>query len=236
MLKLKLFCFSEHALIHLLKLHIKGVLIVTITHFIISFILAYVFGSMPFGYWIGRLFFKKNILQLGSGNIGTTNTFRVLGTKAGVAVLILDILKGSVGASMAMIWGPAPAWTHMVVGLGAILGHTFSMWIGFKGGKAVATSMGVLLTYNPLLFVVAFAIFLTVILLTSMVSMASMIGFTLVSLISIFWLHDWLLSVIAVALTIFVFYRHRENIVRIKNGTESLVHFGFGYWRQQNNK
>ena len=176
------------------------------------------------------LFYKKNILKLGSGNIGTTNTFRVLGTRAGVAVLLLDIFKGSVGALMAYIWGPAPAWTVMVVGLGAILGHTFSMWIGFKGGKAVATSMGVLLMYNPTMFVIAFAIFLTVILLTSMVSMASMIGFTLVTLLSIFWLHDWLLSIIAFALTIFVFYRHRENIVRIKNGTESMV-LGIKHWR-----
>lgn len=205
----------------------------TVFHFVISFLLAYFFGSMPFGYWIGMLFYKKNILKLGSGNIGTTNTFRVLGTRAGVAVLLLDIFKGSVGALMAYIWGPAPAWTVMVVGLGAILGHTFSMWIGFKGGKAVATSMGVLLMYNPTMFVIAFAIFLTVILLTSMVSMASMIGFTLVTLLSIFWLHDWLLSIIAFALTIFVFYRHRENIARIKNGTESMVHWGLGYWRSQ---
>lgn len=205
----------------------------TVFHFVISFLLAYFFGSMPFGYWIGMLFYKKNILKLGSGNIGTTNAFRVLGTRAGVAVLLLDIFKGSVGALMAYIWGPAPAWTVMVVGLGAILGHTFSMWIGFKGGKAVATSMGVLLMYNPTMFVIAFAIFLTVILLTSMVSMASMIGFTLVTLLSIFWLHDWLLSIIAFALTIFVFYRHRENIVRIKNGTESMVHWGLGYWRSQ---
>lgn len=205
----------------------------TFFHFVISFLLAYFFGSMPFGYWIGMLFYKKNILKLGSGNIGTTNTFRVLGTRAGVAVLLLDIFKGSVGARMAYIWGPAPTWTVMVVGLGAILGHTFSMWIGFKGGKAVATSMGVLLMYNPTMFVIAFAIFLTVILLTSMVSMASMIGFTLVTLLSIFWLHDWLLSIIAFALTIFVFYRHRENIVRIKNGTESMVHWGLGYWRSQ---
>jgi len=202
-------------------------------HFVVSFVLAYLFGSMPFGYWIGKLFYHKDLLKLGSGNIGTTNTFRVLGTTAGVTVLILDILKGSAGALMANIWGTTPAWTHMVVGLGAILGHTFSMWIGFKGGKAVATSMGVLLTYNPIMFIIAFAIFLLVILFTSMVSVASMVGFTLVSLLSIFWLHDWLLSTIAVALTIFVFYRHRTNIARIKNGTESLVHFGFGYWHQE---
>lgn len=205
----------------------------TIMHFVISFVLAYLFGSMPFGYWIGKLFYHKDLLKLGSGNIGTTNTFRVLGTTAGVTVLILDILKGSAGALMANIWGTTPSWTHMVIGLGAILGHTFSMWIGFKGGKAVATSMGVLLTYNPIMFIIAFAIFLLVILFTSMVSVASMVGFTLVSLLSIFWLHDWLLSTIAVALTIFVFYRHRANIARIKSGTESLVHFGFGYWRQE---
>ena len=79
------------------------------------------------------LFYKKNILKLGSGNIGTTNTFRVLGTRAGVAVLLLDIFKGSVGALMAYIWGPAPAWTVMVVDACAILPVTPSQWIGFKG-------------------------------------------------------------------------------------------------------
>ena len=202
----------------------------TIFHFIISFILAYLFGSIPTGYWIGKIFYKKNILELGSGNIGTTNTFRTLGPVPGTIVLIIDLCKGILGALMASIWGPAPQWAFMVVGLGAILGHTFSMWIGFKGGKAVATSVGVLLLYSPSMFLAAVIAFISSILVTSMVSIGSMLGFTVVTLLSAFWLHDWLLTTIALVLTIFVFYRHRGNIKRIFNGTESKVPFGLGYW------
>lgn len=202
----------------------------TIFHFIISFVLAYLFGSIPSGYWIGKIFYKKDILKLGSGNIGTTNTFRTLGVFPGIMVLIIDLCKGILGASMANIWGNAPHWSYMVVGLGAILGHTFSMWIGFKGGKAVATSVGVLLLYSPSMFTAAVIAFLSSILLTSMVSIGSMLGFTVVTLLSAFWLHDWLLAIIALVLTIFVFYRHRGNISRILKGTESKVPFGFGYW------
>ncbi|SCB71949.1 glycerol-3-phosphate 1-O-acyltransferase PlsY [Weissella bombi] len=202
----------------------------TIFHFIISFVLAYLFGSIPSGYWIGKIFYNKDILKLGSGNIGTTNTFRTLGVFPGVMVLIIDLCKGILGASMANIWGNAPHWSYMVVGLGAILGHTFSMWIGFKGGKAVATSVGVLLLYSPSMFTAAVIAFLSSILLTSMVSIGSMLGFTVVTLLSAFWLHDWLLAIIALVLTIFVFYRHRGNISRILKGTESKVPFGFGYW------
>ncbi|KAA8441055.1 glycerol-3-phosphate 1-O-acyltransferase PlsY [Weissella paramesenteroides] len=199
-------------------------------HFIISFVLAYLFGSIPSGYWIGKIFYKKNILELGSGNIGTTNTFRTLGTIPGVVVLILDLCKGILGASMATIWESAPHWMFMVVGLGAILGHTFSIWIGFKGGKAVATSVGVLLLYSPVMFLAAVIAFITAILLTSMVSVGSMLGFTVVTLLSAFWLHDWFLATIALVLTVFVFYRHRSNVKRILNGTESKVPFGLIYW------
>ncbi|WPQ67238.1 glycerol-3-phosphate 1-O-acyltransferase PlsY [Weissella paramesenteroides] len=202
----------------------------TIFHFIISFVLAYLFGSIPSGYWIGKIFYKKNILELGSGNIGTTNTFRTLGTFPGVVVLILDLCKGILGASMATIWGSAPHWMFMVVGLGAISGHTFSIWIGFKGGKAVATSVGVLLLYSPVMFLAAVIAFITAILLTSMVSVGSMLGFTVVTLLSAFWLHDWFLATIALVLTVFVFYRHRSNVKRILNGTESKVPFGLIYW------
>lgn len=204
----------------------------TIWPFIISFILAYLFGSLPWGYWIGRLF-KKNLLTEGSGNIGTTNTFRVLGAKAGILVMVLDILKGTAGGLMATIWGPLPTndWI-LLVGLGAILGHTFSFWIGFKGGKAVATSAGVLLAYIPWFFWLAFGIFLLMIFLTSMVSVASMVGFSIITLVALF-MQNWALSIIAIALTIFVFYRHRANIARIKNGTESVVPFGIYYWTKR---
>ena len=194
-------------------------------------IAAYLLGSIPSGVIIGKLFFHTDIRQAGSGNIGTTNTYRVLGPVAGTIVMTMDILKGTLAAAQPAIFHlPVNA---LLIGLAAILGHTFSVFIGFKGGKAVATSAGILLAYNWQFFLIASAIMFTLVYLTSMVSVASMASLTLVSLIAIFYYQDWILSIVAVALTIFIFYRHRANIARIKAGTESLVHFGLGWRRYQ---
>jgi len=194
-------------------------------------IVAYLLGSIPSGVIIGKLFFHTDIRQAGSGNIGTTNTYRVLGPVAGTIVMVMDILKGTLAAAQPAIFHlPVNA---LLIGLAAILGHTFSIFIGFKGGKAVATSAGILLAYNWEFFLIASAIMFTLVYLTSMVSVASMASLTLVSLIAIFYYQDWILSIVAVALTIFIFYRHRANIARIKAGTESLVHFGLGWRRYQ---
>ncbi|WP_137625610.1 glycerol-3-phosphate 1-O-acyltransferase PlsY [Lactiplantibacillus pingfangensis] len=198
---------------------------------ILMLIVAYLLGSIPSGVIIGKLFFHTDIRQAGSGNIGTTNTYRVLGPVAGTVVMAMDILKGTLAAAQPAIFHlPVNA---LLIGLAAILGHTFSVFIGFKGGKAVATSAGILLAYNWQFFLIASAIMFTLVYLTSMVSVASMASLTLVSLIAIFYYQDWILSIVAVALTIFIFYRHRANIARIKAGTESLVHFGLGWRRYQ---
>lgn len=198
---------------------------------ILMLIVAYLLGSIPSGVIIGKLFFHTDIRQAGSGNIGTTNTYRVLGPVAGTIVMTMDILKGTLAAAQPAIFHlPVNA---LLIGLAAILGHTFSVFIGFKGGKAVATSAGILLAYNWQFFLIASAIMFTLVYLTSMVSVASMASLTLVSLIAIFYYQDWILSIVAVALTIFIFYRHRANIARIKAGTESLVHFGLGWRRYQ---
>jgi len=194
-------------------------------------IVAYLLGSIPSGVIIGKLFFHTDIRDAGSGNIGTTNTYRVLGPTAGTVVMAMDILKGTLAAAQPAIFNvPVNA---LLIGLAAILGHTFSIFIGFKGGKAVATSAGILLAYNWEFFLIASAIMFTLVYVTSMVSVASMTSLTLVSLIAIFYYQDWILSVVAVILTIFIFYRHRANIARIKAGTESLVHFGLGWRRYQ---
>ncbi|AVK63058.1 glycerol-3-phosphate acyltransferase [Lactobacillus sp. CBA3606] len=200
---------------------------------ILMLIVAYLLGAIPSGVIIGKLFFHTDIRQAGSGNIGTTNTYRVLGPTAGTIVMAMDILKGTLAAAQpALFHLPVNA---LLIGLGAIVGHTFSIFIGFKGGKAVATSAGILLAYNWHFFLIASAIMFTLVYLTSMVSVASMTSLTLVSLIAIFYYQDWILSVIAVILTIFIFYRHRTNIKRILAGTESLVHFGLG-WRHYQRK
>ncbi len=193
---------------------------------ILMFILSYLIGSLVSGFWVGKIFYHKDIRDEGSGNIGTTNSFRVLGIRAGIAVLALDMLKGTAAGLLTLLFHSSI--NPMLVGIGAILGHTFSIWIGFKGGKAVATSAGVLLAYNPIFFIIIISIFVILLSISSMVSLSSMISFSCAVLISLYY-HDWILTIVATILTIFVFYRHRTNISRIRNGTESTIPFGWYY-------
>ncbi|HAP7354958.1 TPA: glycerol-3-phosphate 1-O-acyltransferase PlsY [Enterococcus faecium] len=201
---------------------------------ILLLILAYLLGSIPSGVWIGKLFFKKDIRQHGSGNTGTINTFRVLGKTAGIVVLLMDILKGTLATCLPMIFhlsGINPLW----FGVCAILGHTFPIFAGFKGGKAVATSAGMLLGFNPVFFVYSCIIFIVSLFCTSMVSLSSMISAVLITLSTIVLPYvapvilakpNWLLTIIAFLVSSFIFYRHKDNIKRIRNHTESRIPFG----------
>lgn len=196
-------------------------------------LVAYLLGSIPSGVWIGQIFYHKDVRKFGSGNMGTTNTFRVLGKKAGICVLILDIAKGSLAALIPLLVLHNAA-LSFVIGMVAVIGHIFPIFANFRGGKAVATSVGVLLVYNPLFFGIAWAIFLVTLLLTSMVSVASMLGFSLVCIVSFFF-HDVILSIVAVIMTVAVFYLHHQNIARILAGSENMVPFGLGYYLRQKN-
>lgn len=187
-------------------------------------LLSYLLGSIPSGLWIGQAFYHKDIRQFGSGNTGSTNTFRTLGKIAGSIVLILDILKGTLPTLLA-IWY-LPQIHPITIGIFAILGHTFSLFAQFKGGKAVATSAGVVLAIQPLLLLCGVLLFATFLYFTRMVSLASMLTASLLTIASIF-LDDWLFMAFAAIITLFIIYRHRSNIVRIKNGVESKVPFGY---------
>ncbi|AYF92672.1 glycerol-3-phosphate 1-O-acyltransferase PlsY [Apilactobacillus bombintestini] len=197
----------------------------------ILLIIAYLLGSIPSGVWIGKLFFHKDITKLGSGNIGTTNTFRELGKTAGICVMVIDILKGTIATLLPAFFNISHV-SPIIFGLFAVLGHTFSIFDKFKGGKAVATSAGMLLGIHPILFLCAFAFEAIFTYLSSMVSLASMISFPLITIL-ILWTGDYWLGAIGIILTIFIFVRHRSNIQRIKNGDENLVPFGLVYKHQQ---
>lgn len=200
---------------------------------ILMIIIGYLLGSIPSGVWIGKFFYNKDIRDFGSGNMGTTNTFRVLGKKAGTVVLLMDMFKGSLAALLPFFFHSNA--NPLLIGVSAVIGHIFPIFAGFKGGKAVATSVGALMIYNPLFFLIAWAIFLVTLFISSMVSMASMVGFSLITLLSLLF-HDWILTSVAAILTIFVFVRHWQNIERIKNGTENLVPFGLVYKRKKKNE
>ncbi|WP_057741142.1 glycerol-3-phosphate 1-O-acyltransferase PlsY [Limosilactobacillus secaliphilus] len=195
--------------------------------YVFMIIVAYLLGSIPSGLWIGKIFYHRDIRKEGSGNIGTTNTYRVLGVKAGTVVLVMDILKGTLAASQPYFFHVAV--NPLLIGLFASIGHTVSIFDHFHGGKAVATSAGILLAYNPGLFAVAATIFVSTLYLTSMASCASIIGISSMFFISLF-IHDTILAWIAGLLSLLVIYRHRSNINRIIHGKESMVSFGLGQY------
>ena len=139
---------------------------------IVLLILAYLLGSIPSGLWIGQIFFKINLREHGSGNTGTTNTFRILGKKAGMATFVIDFFKGTIATLLPLIFhvqGISP----LVFGLLAVIGHTFPVFAGFKGGKAVATSAGVIFGFAPLFCLYLAVVFFGTLYLGSMISLSS---------------------------------------------------------------
>lgn len=188
---------------------------------------AYVLGSIPSALWIGRLVYNLDIREHGSGNLGATNSFRVLGKPAGIVVTLLDILKGTAATALPLLPLFADTPVHpLILGCVAVIGHMYPVFAGFKGGKAVATSGGVVLGYHWPIFIVVIAMFFIALKLTKMVSLSSMIVAIVGLLYSIFyyfWTGDYYLTVVIGLFGAFIFYRHRANIDRIRAGTEPKV-------------
>ena len=183
--------------------------------------MAYLLGSIPSGLWIGRKFFQIDIRQHGSGNLGATNSFRILGKKAGTIVLLMDLLKGSISVLLLKqmdLHGISP----LIIALFAVMGHTYPLFANFKGGKAVATFAGVILAYQPVLFLIGLGIFILTLAISKMVSFTSMLTISIGVLLSLYF-QDIVLTIIALLADIFIIYRHRTNVQRILNGTEPKV-------------
>jgi len=194
---------------------------------ILLLLIAYLLGSIPSALWVGKLFYKTDIREHGSGNLGGTNTFRVLGKVAGLAVTTLDILKGTAAVLLLLLPFFENTNVHpLIPGILAVIGHMYPVFARFKGGKAVATSGGVVLAYNWPVFVLVLATFFIALKLTKMVSLSSMIvsvvGF-LYSIYHYFKTGDYYLMIMLGLFGLFIFYRHRANIGRIKAGTEPKV-------------
>lgn len=192
--------------------------------YIIFIIIAYLLGSIPSALIVGKLGYNIDIREHGSGNLGATNAFRVLGKKAGIIVTLADILKGTIATVIPVIAGLFydVEVSRLIIGIFAVLGHTYPIFAKFKGGKAVATSGGIILGVYPILFIIMVITFLLTLYLSKYVSLASMITGVVTTIITAF-LDDLLLFILVLGLTIFVFYRHKENIKRIKNKTEPKI-------------
>ncbi|MCM3691253.1 glycerol-3-phosphate 1-O-acyltransferase PlsY [Neobacillus niacini] len=188
---------------------------------ILVLIVAYLLGSIPSGLIIGKVFYKTDIREHGSGNLGGTNTFRTLGVKAGLAVTVADILKGTLAASLPVLVGLDDV-NPLLAGVFAVIGHTYPVFAGFRGGKAVATSGGVLLFCAPLMFLTIFVVFFASLYITKYVSLSSMLaGICAVIYAAIDG--DIPLLIAVTLLASFVIYRHRANIKRIMNKTEPKI-------------
>lgn len=187
-------------------------------------IIAYVLGSIPFALVVGKIGYNMDIREHGSGNLGATNAFRVLGVKAGMIVTLADILKGTIATLIPLFAGIYydVEVSRLVIGIFAVLGHTYPIFANFKGGKAVATSGGIILGVNPLLFLVILLTFFVTLYLFKYVSLASMVTGVIATIIAFFF-SDRLLFALLLFLTLFVLYRHKENIKRIKNKTEPKI-------------
>lgn len=190
--------------------------------YVLLSLLAYVIGSIPSGLIIGKLGYNIDIREHGSGNLGGTNTFRVLGKKAGTIVTLSDILKGTFATSLPFIFQVGSEVNPLVIGVFAVIGHMYPVFAKFKGGKAVATSGGMILGISPILFVIMIIAFLIVLYLSKYVSLASMVT-GIIAIITTIFLDNLGLLIVTSILTIFVFYRHHANIKRIINKTEPKI-------------
>lgn len=196
---------------------------------IVMLILSYLIGAFPSGLIIGKLFFKKDIRQYGSGNTGATNSFRVLGRPAGFIVTFLDIFKGFITVFFPL-WFPVHAdgvistfFTNgLIVGLFAILGHVYPIYLKFNGGKAVATSAGVVLGVNPILLLILAIIFFSVLKIFKYVSLSSIIA-AISCVIGSIIIHDYILLAVSGIVSIILIIRHKSNIVRIFKGQEPKI-------------
>ena len=193
----------------------------------IALLTAYLIGSIPSALWVGKLFFKTDIREHGSGNLGGTNTFRVLGKKAGIVVTLMDIFKGTAATLLVLLPVFHEVTIHaLILGATAVVGHMFPIFAGFRGGKAVATSAGVILGYQWPLFFILLALFLISLKLTKMVSLSSIIiaiAAFIYALINLILNGEYIFFIMITILATFIVYRHRENIKRIKAGTEPKV-------------
>ena len=187
-------------------------------------ILSYFFGAIPSGVWIGKIFKGIDVRDYGSKNSGATNSYRVLGAKLGIAVLIMDVLKGFIPLYIASKFNLE--YNDLVIlGLVAILAHTFSCFISFKGGKGVATSLGVFLFLAPVITLILLVIFILVVYFTKYISLGSITAAFLLPIFTFFTHRDTYLFTLSVVIAIFVIYRHKTNISRLLSGTENKFKF-----------
>jgi len=185
--------------------------------------LAYLLGSIPFGYLLVRIFRKEDIRASGSGNIGATNVARSGSKGLAILTLLLDLGKAFLAVRIAQHFAPGVSDLAVTAAVAAILGHVFPVWLGFRGGKGVASALGVFLALSPAAAGCTFAIFLVIVLITRYVSLASIVGSAFFPLFGLYFVPQRTPITIAgfVFIPLLIIVKHHQNIRRLLAGTES---------------
>jgi glycerol-3-phosphate acyltransferase PlsY len=183
---------------------------------------AYLLGSVPFGLVIAHLTGAGDIRQKGSGNIGATNVLRTVGRTAGALTLVLDMAKGGGAAWFALHWGPPLPWVPPLTALAVFGGHLWPIWLGFQGGKGVATGIGVMLAWNPLAALAMISVWLVTAWWSRRSSLAALVAYAVLPAM-LAWLGDLQVMVTASVMTMLVFWRHQPNIRRLVEGSEPRI-------------
>ncbi|WPQ62401.1 glycerol-3-phosphate 1-O-acyltransferase PlsY [Chitinophaga sancti] len=194
---------------------------------------AYLIGSIPTAVWVSKGVFGMDIREYGSGNAGATNTFRVLGPKAGSFVMLVDMVKGVLAVRLALLVGYYQNPEHLTqlvnlqigLGLAAVVGHIFPIWANFRGGKGIATLFGLVLAIQPLVAICCVAVFLLILFLTRYVSLSSIIASIAFPILILFIFNEpeTFYRIFAIAVALMVVLTHQKNIFRLLNGNESKV-------------
>ena len=198
---------------------------VDITSFIISLVIAYLLGSIPSGYWFGKYIKGIDLRKEGSGNVGATNALRVLGKPLGTLTLIADIAKGWFAVDIARRFLGIHDVYLVVVGLAAVCGHIFTIFLNFKGGKGVATTFGIFLAFTPLATMGAMLIWAICFFVTGYASVGSIVSAVLFPILIFLLSTNKIYLILGIVLGIFIIVRHISNIKRLIAGTENKFSF-----------
>lgn len=208
---------------------------------IVALLLAYLLGSVPTAVWVGKIFYKIDVREYGSGNAGATNTFRVLGVKAGIPVLLFDVIKGWGAVNFVHFFSDFQPNTapfvnfQLALGVCALLGHIFPIYVGFRGGKGIATLLGMMIAVHYEAALSATIVFLIVFLTSRYVSLGSMLAAISFPFIVILVFHSRIPSLIIFSLfiAIMVLVTHQKNIERLLKKEESRANLSFKKMRKK---
>jgi len=205
----------------------------TVFYIILEVLVAYLLGSVSSAVWIGKMLYGIDVRQHGSGNAGATNVIRVLGYKAGIPVMLVDVFKGWLAVQVA-IWFPVPGlsydtmvYVRIGMAMAAVLGHVFPVYSGFKGGKGVGTIAGAAISLFPLAILVVLAVFIIVLAATHFVSLSSILASLAFPFVVFFLLgirHPGLVG-LSMGVAVFIPVTHRKNIMRLLKGEERKFEF-----------